>query len=204
MVWDYFILMRNTLHLTTNLLLMNIVDIILLAFLLWAVYKGFTKGLIYQAASLAALILGIYGAILFSDITSAFLIQKFELTGKYLPIISFTVTFIAIVVMVHLVSFLLDKLVKAVALGIFNRIAGVIFSIVKMAFILSIFLVILNAFDKRFSFMPREQVNSSILYEPIYNFAPRIFPFVKKNIDKIQIDNFKLPQKEVAQFINHQ
>ncbi len=182
---------------------MNIVDIVLTAFLLWAVYKGFTKGLIYQAASLAALVLGIYGAVVFSAITSDFLIQKFELTGKYLPIASFTITFILIVVAVHLVSFLLDKLVKAVALGIFNRIAGVIFSIVKMAFILSIFLVILQAFDNRFSFMPKEQIDTSILYEPIHNFAPKIFPFVKENIDKIEIDNLAIPRKEVAQFIIH-
>lgn len=193
--------MDNTLHLAPNLFLMNIIDIVLLAFLLWAVYKGFTKGLIYQAASLAALILGIYGAIHFSDITSTYLIDKFDLTGKYLPIISFSITFIIIVLAVHLVSFLLDKLVKAVALGIFNRIAGVIFSIVKMAFILSIFLVIVQAFNKRFSFLPEKQVESSILYDPIYNFAPRIFPFVKENIDKIEIDNIQKPRKEVAQFI---
>ena len=47
-----------------------ILDIIFLILFGWAAYNGFKKGFILQVASLAALFLGIYGAIKFSGIIS--------------------------------------------------------------------------------------------------------------------------------------
>ena len=45
---------------------MNYIDIILAIPLVWAVYRGFTKGFIIEIASLIAMVLGVYGAIHFS------------------------------------------------------------------------------------------------------------------------------------------
>ena len=42
---------------------MNILDIIFLIPLLFALYRGFKKGIIHMVASIAALVLGIIGAI---------------------------------------------------------------------------------------------------------------------------------------------
>ena len=77
---------------------MNILDLIILIPLAWSAYKGFSKGLIISVASLLALLLGIYGSIRFSDITSGYLIDHFEFSSQYLPIISFAITFILIAV----------------------------------------------------------------------------------------------------------
>ncbi len=157
---------------------MNYIDIILAAILLWAAYRGFSKGFIIHAASLAALLLGIFGAIRFSDVTARLLIQKFDFTSQYLPVISFAITFVVIVVAVHLFARLLDKLVKAVALGFVNRIAGVLFALIKTAFIISIILVILNTIDRRLSFLPHQQIEKSYLYKPLSNLAPALFPYL--------------------------
>ena len=100
---------------------MNYLDIIIALPLLWGAYKGFTKGLIIEAASLAALLLGIYGAIKFSGITSDFLVEKCNFSSQYLHIISFAITFILIVIAVHFIARLINKLVKAVALGFVNN-----------------------------------------------------------------------------------
>ena len=48
-------------------------DIIFAIIFCWAIYKGYTRGFILQAATLAALILGIYGAIKFSGFTANFI-----------------------------------------------------------------------------------------------------------------------------------
>ncbi len=154
---------------------MNYIDLILLIFLLWSAYRGFRNGLIIEVASLAALILGIFGAIKFSYMTSDFLVEKFEMTTQYLPLISFAITFVIIVVVVHLLAKALDKLVKAVALGFINRILGVLFGVIKTAFILSIILVILNTIDRKTHFLPEEKIEESLLYNPISAFAPIIF-----------------------------
>ena len=154
---------------------MNYIDLILLIFLLWSAYRGFKNGLIIEVASLAALILGIFGAIKFSYMTSDFLVEKFEMTTKYLPLISFAITFVVIVIVVHLLAKAMDKLVKAVALGFINRLFGVLFGVVKTAFILSIVLVILNTIDRKAQFLPEDKIEESFLYNPISAFAPLIF-----------------------------
>jgi len=160
---------------------MNYFDIIFAAILLYSAYKGFSKGIVIQAASLIALLLGIFGAIKFSDVTSGFLQDKFQFDTQYLPLISFALTFVAIVIGVHLIARIIDKLMKAVALGFLNRLSGLAFAVLKMAFIISIVLVIVNNADKKFNFMPKEKIQDSLLYKPLSNFAPFLFPYLKFN-----------------------
>jgi membrane protein required for colicin V production len=162
----------------------NYFDVIIAIFLLWSAYRGMTKGFLIMAASLAALIFGVWGAIRFSHLTAALLISSFGVQTKYLAMISFALTFVIIVILVHLLSRALDKLVKAVALGIVNRIAGVLFGILKTAFLISIFLVILNGINNRVPFIPEEHKENSLLYQPLSRLAPAIFPFL--NFEEIK------------------
>ncbi|MDY6799816.1 MAG: CvpA family protein [Bacteroidota bacterium] len=163
---------------------MNTIDLVFAILFLWSAYRGFTKGFIVQLATLAALLLGILGAVMFSDFTSALIIKKFEVSGQYLPIISFAITFIVIVVAVHILAKLLNKLIDAIALGIVNRMLGVLFSVLKYAFIISIILVLINKADDKYNFIPEEAKENSLLYKPLSNFAPLIFPYL--NFDKIR------------------
>ena len=163
---------------------MNTIDLVFAILLLWSAYRGFTKGFIVQLATLAALLLGILGAVLFSDLTSNLIIKKLDVAGPYLPVLSFAVTFIVIVIAVHLLAKMLNKLIDAIALGIVNRLLGVLFSLLKTAFIVSIILVLINKADNKFNFIPDDTKNNSFLYKPLSNFAPMIFPYL--NFDKIK------------------
>jgi membrane protein required for colicin V production len=157
---------------------MNYFDLIIIVVLLWSAYRGITRGFIIMAASLAALILGIWGAIRFSDLTAGLLTRQFDIHTQYLGLIAFALTFIAIVIVVHLIARAADKLLKAVALGFVNRLLGLVFAVLKNAFILSIILVVLNAIDQRTPFLPEEQVENSILYKPLSKLAPAVFPYL--------------------------
>ena len=174
---------------------MNTVDLVFAILLLWAAYRGFTKGFIVQLATLAALLLGILGAVLFSDFTSGLIIKKFDVSGQYLPILSFAVTFIVIVIAVHLLAKALNKLIDAIALGIVNRLLGVLFSLLKTAFIVSIVLVLINKADNKYNFIPDETKDESLLYKPLSNFAPMIFPYL--NFDKIR-DKFEEEKSSIS------
>ena len=174
---------------------MNTVDLVFAILLLWAAYRGFTKGFIVQLATLAALLLGILGAVLFSDFTSGLIITKFDVSGQYLPILSFAVTFIVIVIAVHLLAKVLNKLIDAIALGIVNRLLGVLFSLLKTAFIVSIVLVLINKADNKYNFIPDETKDESLLYKPLSNFAPMIFPYL--NFDKIR-DKFEEEKSNIS------
>ncbi len=57
---------------------MNYLDIIFLVPLLFALYRGFKKGMIHMVASLAALVLGIFGAIKLRPMFASLLDSIFE------------------------------------------------------------------------------------------------------------------------------
>ena len=77
---------------------MNYIDIFILVILMWFGYKGFRKGLVFELVSIIALALGIYGGLKFSDTTAEFLASYLD--SEYLEIISFTVTFLVILLLV--------------------------------------------------------------------------------------------------------
>ena len=158
---------------------MNYFDIIFLIAFIWSAYRGITKGFVVMAASLAALILGIWGAIRFSNFTYNVLSNNFELKTQYLSLVAFALTFIVIVVLIHLFARLVERLLKAVSLNFLNRIAGLLFGIIKTAFILSVILVVINTIDKKLPIIPEEHKKNSLLYEPLSKLAPAIFPYLK-------------------------
>jgi len=168
---------------------LNYFDVIIAILLLWSAYRGITRGFLIMAASLVALVLGVWGAIRFSDLTAGLLIENLDLESKYTSLIAFALTFIAIVIGVHLLARAMDKLVKAVALGFVNRLAGLAFAVLRTAFVISIILVILNSIDRRIPFIPEEHKNNSLLYNPLSKLAPSIFPYlnfkdIKSRINK--------------------
>ena len=71
---------------------MNSLDYILFIPLLYGFYRGFTKGLIIELASLLALTLGIYGALHFSSFTFEFLSHYVEIKTVYLQLASYGLT----------------------------------------------------------------------------------------------------------------
>jgi membrane protein required for colicin V production len=157
---------------------MNYLDIILAIPLLWGLYKGVSKGIIKELASLVALIVGIYGAVHFADSIQPYLKIELSIESSFLPIASFAITFIVIVLVVRFVGFIVDKIIKLVALGLVSRLLGGVFGVLKTAFIISALLLVFNTFDYHLNLIPFEQKNSSVLYKPISNMIPSIAPNV--------------------------
>ena len=86
----------------------HILDIVLALPLIWGAYKGFKKGLIIEITTLIALVAGLYGAIKFSDLTAVYLQENWTIDERYMPILSFAITFIAIVILVNLLLYSSD------------------------------------------------------------------------------------------------
>lgn len=153
----------------------NAFDLIVIVLLAWSAYRGFTKGIISSAASLLALLFGIWGAIKFSSITASYLTGVINVEEKLLGIIAFAVTFVLIVVGVHFVAKAVEGIAKAVALGIVNKVFGAAFGALKIAFIISVIMFFINAADSKGNFIEPEFKTESLFYGPISNFAPTIF-----------------------------
>lgn len=155
---------------------MSTFDIILAALLVFGFIRGLFKGLFVEVASLLALVAGVYGAIHFSYFASDFLTSKVDWDEKYITVASFAITFAIIVVAVALLGKMFTKIADFAALGLLNKILGGVFGALKIGLILSVVLIIFNKMNSTIPFVDEKQKEESILFEPIKNLAPMLFP----------------------------
>lgn len=161
---------------------MSVIDIVLGALIIYGVIKGFFKGLFVEVASLLALLLGVYGAVHFSNYASEFLSNYFDWSEKTMSIISFATTFVVIVLAVSLAGKALTKLANFAALGVINKLLGGLFGGLKIVLILSVLILVFERINSTFSFVSNEELESSVLYEPVGALAPMILPqFIDEN-----------------------
>jgi membrane protein required for colicin V production len=163
---------------------MNSLDYILFIPLLYGFYRGFTKGLIIELASLLALTLGIYGALHFSSFTFEFLSDYVEIKAVYLQLASYGLTFIIIVMLISLTGKILTMLIKLVALGFINRMMGAIFGGIKVLLILAVFISFFDRFNKQFRMVNDEILSSSLMYNPILIQVEEFYPNVLEEFEK--------------------
>ncbi|MBE0680248.1 MAG: CvpA family protein, partial [Bacteroidales bacterium] len=158
---------------------MNWIDLIILAILAFGLIQGFIDGLIIEIAELAALVLGIYGAIHFSGWTAGKLMEWFDMQASWTGIVAFAFTFIAIVIVIYLIGKLIDSMMKAISLGFVVKALGAVFGVFKSALILSVIFVFLNTINEKKHFLPSATIARSFLYNPIADLVPSIFPIVE-------------------------
>jgi membrane protein required for colicin V production len=178
---------------------MNYLDIIFLVPLLFALYRGFKKGMIHMVASLAALVLGIFGAIKLRPMFASLLDSIFNISPDYMNVIAFSVAFVSIVLVVHLVAYVVEKLIKAVALNLVNRLLGMGIGLLVTAFVLSMILWPVNQINAEKQIIKPERIEGSILYKPLSAFAPAVFPYLKKQDWKEFIPKNKEDEENVVQ-----
>lgn len=163
---------------------MAVIDIVLGVLLLFGLVRGLMKGLFVEIASLLALILGIYGAIHFSNYAAEFLSNQFDWDEQYINIIAFAITFVIIVLAISLAGKALTKLANFAALGWINKLFGALFGLVKMGLICSVILIVLDRMN--IDVAPNENdEQQSILYQPMYNLAPMLFPTVLPKLEDL-------------------
>lgn len=160
---------------------MNAIDLILIIPLAWAAYKGFKKGFIIEIFSLLALFAGVYGGIHFSEGVAHWLDQTVQIKEKYLPVVSFAVTFIGVVVLVFYLGKLIEKAINMAAMKPLNKLAGALFSILKYGLIMSVILGFLLPINKNLDLIKQSTINESALAKPIEGLATTIIPAVKES-----------------------
>jgi membrane protein required for colicin V production len=168
---------------------MNTFDVIIAAFLIFGFVRGLLKGLFVEVASIVALIAGIYGAIHFSYFIGNILAERVSWEEQYITIVSFAITFGIIVLVIGLLGKMFTKMADFASLGLLNKIFGGVFGALKIGIILSIVLLVFTKLNDTIPFVSEEQQENAILYEPVKNLAPTLFPnflkIVEEETDKI-------------------
>ena len=164
---------------------MNYLDITLAILLLIGLVRGFIKGFIFEIAVIGALFLGTYAAFKLSGLLQPYV----HMIGNFSP---FTVNLICSILMFTLICvgiFFLAKLftglVNIAALGVFNKIFGAIFGLLKYAFITSVILYFFNLLDVKKHCLSSDTKAESHLYYPVLKMAPALLPLMKEMKDEV-------------------
>ena len=160
---------------------MNYLDIIIAIILLLFGFKGFRKGLIIEVVTLVAFVVGIWGAMHFSDFTADHLKDVMEIDPKFLNTVAFVLTFVLLVILVNIIGWLLTKAVKAMNLGFFNRLGGAIIGLAKGLLLCSTFVLVIN--NLQWFGVVKEEVRKESL---LYPYVEKTVPYLYKGFDLVK------------------
>lgn len=158
---------------------MNFLDLILIIPLVIGAWRGFKRGLVIEVFTLLALLVGIYAGIHFSDYLSTILKDKMGFQSEYLPAISFTLILLMVGAMVYFAGKIIEKAVNIIALSMANKIAGMCFGLIKMLYIVSILLVLFEAYEDSENSKNSTVRQESLLYSPIKHVSLTTIPALK-------------------------
>jgi len=153
---------------------MNFIDYIILVILVLFLIQGYRKGIIISLASIVALILGIYIAVHFSNYLDATLMKHLHPSQKWLPILSFSITFILVVIAVMVVAKLTENLVSLVGMGFLNHIGGAALGLIKGVILISILIFIFKSVDPKGKWLTPQSQKGSYFYSRVETVFPKL------------------------------
>jgi len=166
-----------------------IIDVIFALLIVFACIKGYQKGLIVGLFSIIAFIVGIAAALKLSAAVAQKLATNTSASAKWLPLISFILVFLIVVIVIHLVAKLLQKSVELIMLGWANRVGGIILYALLYCILFSVFLF----YAVQLHLIKDETIQASRSYSLIKPLGPGvidrlgiIIPFFKDMFSQLQ------------------
>jgi membrane protein required for colicin V production len=143
-------------------------DIIFLIILLIATFRCVIKGFVSEIMSLAALILGIGGAVLFSGAVARFLDNQFG-TSVWNQVISFLVIFLVLYIVVKAFEGGIKRLLERLNLGSLDRALGFFLGVAEGFILVSVIIIVLRLQP---FFDTNELLEGSIIAGIVINIIP--------------------------------
>lgn len=158
---------------------MELLDLFLGALLVYGVVRGIWNGFFIELASLLSLLLGIWAAIKFSYVMRSILQDHAEWNPRTIQVIAFVLTFILVVIGITILAKVLSTVVSAAGLGIFNKIFGGVFGMVKMALMISVALNLFGKLNSGVAIVEQQTMDDSLFYNPIQKMAAKLYPTIE-------------------------
>lgn len=138
-------------------------DIILAIPLIYFIYKGWKRGLVFEAAALAGVALGAYAAVHFSQ----WVADLIGLTGENTVLIAFFITFVGVLVLAFFLGKCIEGIFKMVKLNSLNKILGALLGMLKCVVAISVLLSYVMMIDFEEKVITPQAKESSVLFNPI-------------------------------------
>jgi membrane protein required for colicin V production len=105
--------------------------------------------------------------------------DKGGFSSEYLPIISFAVIFITVVVLILVFAKVLDKFIKAIKLQWLNKSGGILFSVLKSMLILGGLFFFICQLNQRADLFDPAFLDKSFLFKPFIKVFEFVFPYAQ-------------------------
>ena len=146
------------------------IDLIFLLLMILALYKGLRRGLIIAIFSIIGWIIGLAAAIKLSAVMAGYLKGTFNLSAKWLPVLSFIAVFVIVLLLIRLGAKLIEKSAELFLLGGLNKIGGALLYAVIYTLIFSVFLF----YAVQMKLINENTIMSSITYQWIQPLGPMV------------------------------
>lgn len=175
---------------------MSFIDIVFTALLGYALYNGLKNGLFVEIASFGSLIIGIFVAIKFSHIVRLTLEDTIKTNPKYIEVIAFAITFLLVVVGIHLLAKFFTSILSLAYLGWLNKLGGAVFSLLKTILMLSVVISLFQKININHILVKEETLNNSIFYNPIQEVSKFMYPSLEKWYEEFKEKAKEKPEEE--------
>lgn len=147
-----------------------IIDLILGVIILIAIFKGYQRGLIIGLFSLVSVIIGLAAAMKLSTVVAGYIGEAVNVSDEWLPVISFTIVFIVVVLLIRLGANAIERTVEVVMLGWLNKLGGIIFYVAIYTVVFSVLLF----YAEQVNLVRPETIEKSISYSYVQPWGPRV------------------------------
>ena len=144
--------------------------------LAWALFRGFQKGFIIKIASLFALVAGTFAGFHASEGLAHWLTDEVDWSETSVQLTAFILTFILVVIGVHFIAKIIEKLVDLTALGLLNKLAGMALGGGQMLLLLSVLTFVLDGVFGPRNWLPKQAEDDSALYSSVESAVEYIIP----------------------------
>lgn len=147
-----------------------VIDILIAIALIFAIIKGYQQGLVVALFSVLAFIIGIAAAMKLSAIVAGYIGKSVKISDQWLPVISFIIVFLIVVLLIRWGAKLIQKTVQFAMLGWLNRLGGILLFCGLYILIFSVIIF----YAEQISLIKPETIDASVSYPYIKPWGPKV------------------------------
>lgn len=159
---------------------MTFLDIIIGIPLVYFIYKGWKRGLIFEIATLLGIIAGCWAAIHLST----WVAEALHLEGEGSILVAFFITFVGAIVAAYFLGKAIEGLFKMVKAEFLNKLLGAVVGMLKCLIVISILLNFILLIDHNNVLITPKLQEESVLYKPTYTIGNKLSSSLKTYIIK--------------------
>ena len=159
---------------------MNFLDIIIAIPLIFFIYKGWRRGIIFEIAALAGILVGCWAAINLST----WIAELLNLQGEGTILFAFFIAFMGAVVGAYFLGKMVEGLVKMVKAQFLNKLLGSLAGMLKCLLVISILLNFILLIDHNHVIITPKAQEESVLYKPTYKIGNKLSASLKTYLVK--------------------